>query len=250
MSVATLLDAASLYTLPLEQSQSAWHAGRDAQQRLYDLLVPLFEAGRVYPDTAHENREFPDCVYSVSDTGSIAYRNMDISHSVLFGLSIRDKNSADLMEQFDLVADVLHSQSGIQILGYATGFEENTEDGGNYVIGIEVLLSHPIGFDSDQSPNYPLLTLPGKEEGIEAQYDNCGTQTIRRDHHVLYHANSQADLKQRRQQVKNVLHYKKLDDAFRPLEFIQGAPVQSDGGLIAWVDVWQDQYRMKPTRHA
>ncbi|MEZ5537639.1 MAG: hypothetical protein R3F02_18720 [Thiolinea sp.] len=249
MTIAQLLTDANQRVLALEQSQTVYHSGMTAQTRLLAQLIPLFPEGNVYPDTAHEQRSFPDCVYSVNDTGSLQYRGVDMSHSALFGLSLRHSVQADLVEKFDALAEVLHQQSGIEVIGYATGFEENTADGGNYVIGVEVLISHPIGFDAQSPQPYALLTLPGQESGVEGRYDNCGTQAILREHHVIYHSNTQADLKSQRHTTQQALHFKRLPDAFRPLEYVKGEPLKAEGGLLAWVDVWRDTYRMQPTQH-
>lgn len=245
--IAALLAATGLRVLSLEQSQSIHQSGMDAQQRLYDLIKPLFPEGNVYPDTAHANRSFPDCVYSVADTGSVGYRNMDVSHSVLFGLSIRDQNQADLVSKFDEIATALHPQAGVQILGYATGFEENTADGGNYVIGIEVLVSSPVGEDATDAQRYPLQVLPGACLGAEQQYNNCATQYIDCEYHVISHAANMADLQAQRTQVQQALLGRLPDDADgrQPLYFAKGEPLQAEGGLLAWVDVWKSRYRIK-----
>lgn len=254
MSLAALLQAANLRVMPVDQTQTAYHSGRAAQQRLYDLLVPLFPAGNVYPDTAHDLRSFPDCVYSVNDTGALAFRGIDVSHSTLFGLSLRDVDQANLVELFDRVAQALHPQPGIQIIGWATGYDDQTAAEGNYVIGVEVLVSHPVGFDdADAEQPYPLLLLPAKETGLEANSDNCGTQSVMREHHIIYHAATQEALSQRRRDVQQAIHFQLLSNpvfpAFRPLEFVSGEPLDAEGGLFAWVDVWRDVYRMRPARN-
>lgn len=245
--IADLLANTGLRVLSLEQSQSIHQSGMAAQQRLYDLIKPLFPEGNVYPDTAHDNRSFPDCVYSVADTGSVGYRNMDVSHSVLFGLSIRDKNQADLVSKFDEITQALHPQSGVQILGYATGYEHNTGDGGNYVIGIEVLVSSPVGEDAGNAQRYPLQVLPGACLGVEPQYNNCSTQNIDCEYHVISHADSMTALQTHRVQVQQALLGKMPDaaDGRQPLYFAKGEPLQAEGGLLAWVDVWKSRYRIK-----
>lgn len=243
-NISSLLVAASLRVLVLEQSQSVWQSGETEEQKLYELLKPMFPEGHVYPDTAHAQREYPDCVYSMSDAGASAYRGIDVAHSVVFGLSIRDTNRADLAEKGREVAATLHSKAGVAILGQASAYEEAL---GCYVLALEVLTSVPVGFDSEAAQSFALLTLPGKEIAQLPNYDNCGPQIVEREHHVIYHAATLAELETQRKQVQQAVHWQSLDAAWRPIIFKSGEPLQADGGLVAWVDVWQDSHRLIPS---
>ena len=252
MTIATLLESAALRTMTLEQSHQTVHgSGMAAQTRLLELLRPLFPEGNVYPDTAHDARVFPDCVYSVNDTGSLQYSGVDVSRSVLFGLSLRDPVQADLVELFDELNQALHPQPGVEMIGYATGYDGDvsTETAGNFVIGVEVLINTPAGFIADDDQLYSILCLPGKEAGIEGRYDNCGTQSVLREHHAIYHASTQQELNDLRHDAQQAVHFKTLSDAERPIEFLRGQPLEAEGGLFAWVDVWRDRYRKIPVRN-
>lgn len=240
--IADLLLAAGQRVLALEQSQSLWQSGDTEELNLYNLLRPLIPGERVSPDMASEPT-FPYCVYSVSDAGTDDYRGVTVAHSVLFGVSLRDTNRAALAELAVAVANQLHAQTGVAILGRASAYEQERQC---YVMAMEVVTSIPVGFDVTAVQPFAVLTLPTKERGINPQSDHCGMQTIEREHHVIIYAATQAGLEQQRHTLHQLLHWKKLPDAFRPLEFSRGEAIPAAGGLLAWVDVWLDSYRLRP----
>lgn len=239
MSIIDLLQAANIRTVSVEQGQTVYQAVRQAQQQLYDLLTPLFPVGNVYPDTAGDHRSFPDCVYSVSDSGSVAYRNVDISHSILFGLSIRDPNSADLAEVFDAVAQVLQPLAGIQVIGIATGYEPDTA---NYVIGAEVLFAQSIGHDTSHAQPYPVLVIQGDCVAQPTPYDACIRQRVECEYHLVFHASTEADLKAQRLAASQALLGHRLYPDHTFLQYRRGEAIKADGGLMAWTDVWFDAH--------
>ncbi len=243
-SIAELLAAASLRVLPLEQSQSIWQSGETEEQKLYELLKLHFPAGHVYPDTAHEQREYPDCVYSMSGADARQYRGIDTSHWAMFGLSIRHTNRADLAEKAREVATGLHSKAGVAILDRASVYDKDVQC---YVMAMEVLSSVPVGFDVQSEQPFALLTLPGKCESVPPQSMNCVAQTTECEHHVIFHAATLTGLKQQREAVNAALLGNVLEGSLRPLAHRRGDPIQADGGLLGWVDVWFDSYRLQKT---
>lgn len=245
-TIAELLRAASLRVLEPDQSQSVWMSGDTEEQKLYQLLAPYFAEGSVYPDTAHAQRTYPDCVYSMSDAGASSYRGIDVAHSVVFGLSIRDTNRGDLSAKALEVAATLHAKVGVAILGRASAYEDDLQC---YVLAMEVLSSVPVGYQSDNAQPFALLTLPGQELASETLYDNCGTQLKEREHHVIYHAANESDLAAQRLSVQQAIHYQQLSPSWRPITFKRGDPLPADGGLLAWVDVWRDVQRLTPSVH-
>lgn len=203
------------------------------------LLLPHFPLGQVYPETAGDNRSYPDAVYQIGNAGVRQFQGYTIAHSTTFLVTLRAATYSTLVELSDAVSTALESVQGIDVLDMASDYES---DQVCYRIALEIEMSRAIGGTTTDARS--VLLLPGVWSGHEPTYTNCKGQKVDCQQLVALHARSIEELEVLRTQVRSALLGWQRPEAFSPYQYIKGQPLESGGGLLAWVDTYQDVIRI------
>lgn len=206
---------------------------------LRSLLLPHFPLGQVYPETAGDNRDYPDAVYQIGNAGVRQFQGCNVAHSITFLLVIRSDRYAQMAELADAVGNALEATPGCDVLDMASDFESEL---GCYRMALEIEISRALGASSTDARS--VLLLPGVWSGHEPQYANCKGQKVDCQQMVVLHAHSFDELEALRAQVRSHLLGWQRPEAYSPYQYIKGQPLESSGGLLAWVDTYQDVIRI------
>jgi hypothetical protein len=203
------------------------------------LLLPYFPLGQVYPETAGDNRDFPDAVYQIGNAGVRQFQGFNVAHSITFLLVIRSSRYAEMTELSDEVGNALEAAVGFDVLDMSSDYEEAL---GCYRIALEIDVSRALGASSTDARS--VLILPGVWVGHEPAHLNCAGQKVDCQQLVVLHARTLEELDILRSAVRSALLGWQRPEAYAPYQYIKGQPLESGGGLLAWVDTYQDVIRI------
>lgn len=240
MSTLTQLQTA-LGTIPVLEpaSVSVPLMAATFSRDLRALMLPHFTEGQVYPETAGENRQLPDAVYQIGNSGVRQFQGLPIAHSTTFLVVIRADTYASMVELADAVGNTLEAAAGFDVMDMASDYEP---DQLCYRVALEIEVSRALGGTASDARS--VLLLPGVCAAHEPAYDNCRSQKVLCQQLVVLHAASVADLQALRLQVQTALLGWQRPDAYAPYQYLKGQPLETGGGLVAWVETYQDVTRI------
>lgn len=221
----------------VEDKQNSFYLSIGSRQSVVEWLS-LFFGENVYPDTALERRELPDCIYSVNNSEPLIHENYKIAYQVTYGISIRDENIANLEEKFIALSQFLNAKSGIEVKGWATGFEQEIE---TYVLAFELEIIIP--FAEKKGGNYECLLMQSDIVAQNNNYDGCHHQKIESAKQIVIFADSFNQLQEQRQEINQKIIGKQLPANLLPLSYLAGQSLGEKSGLFVWVDVYQSVLR-------
>ncbi len=215
---------------------------KPASARLYELLTQHLNAEQVHPVTSHEQRSYPDCVYSLGSADAVVVNTVEVAHIVRFFVVLRDKNIDTLSAIADKITNAIEAEAGMNAIDISSGSYEPEEK--LYHFAIELEISYPLGVTENQSSNAIAVLYPNATADESPYTGNCIRQRIRNLYTIVIMAASESALDHLIDQVQTLLIGKTIRDSVTALSFKDGKITDIGGGLFCRIERYVDTHRI------
>jgi len=237
-NIITTLLTATEFKQVVESGSSANTPIIDTEALLNNLLSSAIN--NVYALTLPEQAAYPNIVYMLVGGKNNYFEKHLLTQVDSFIISLR-ATTLDLLASAasTLLTAIIASPYAIEITDKQKDFEPEREC---FRLDLELSFSVPATGANAETP--ALIVYHLGEDGEESDYDNLIKQKITSGYGIAILTTAN-DMEALRQAVQGkLLGYQQTPQHYE-MQFARGAPLENEGGLRIWRDIYQDSYSIQ-----
>lgn len=187
-----------------------------------------------------ESPNYPNIVYMLVGGKNQYFEKQLLTQSDTFIVSLREKSQTLLAEKSKaLLTALVTSSYAIEVIDKQKDYEPEREC---YRLDLEIAFTVPATGINAETP--ALLVYCSGQDGEESDYDNFIKQRVNSAYGIaILTAGNDVDALQA--VVRNkLLGFQQTPHHFE-MQFARGSPLESEGGLRIWREVYQDSHMIK-----
>jgi hypothetical protein len=243
MSLQSIIDQLALAT-EFKQVVEAGSASTTPQIDTEALLTTVLSAvtSNTYSLKLPESPTYPNIVYMLVGGKNQYFEKQLLTQFDTFIVSLREKTLEALaVKSKELLSALITSSYAIEVLDKQKDHEPEREC---FRLDLEVSFSVPATGINAETP--ALLVYCVGQNGEESDYDNVIRQKVNSAYGIAI-LTAGNDIAELQIAIRNrLLGFQQTPQHFE-MQFSRGSPLESEGGLKIWREIYQDSYMIKQT---
>lgn len=205
----------------------------DTEALLTNVLVSTLHS--VYCLNLPENAALPNLVYMLAGGKNLYFEKHLLAQVDTFVVSLRHNSLSALAQSANqLLTALINSSYAIEIIDKQKDYEPERQC---YRLDLELSFTVPATGSSAQTPAAILYSIG--DEAEQSDYDNFIKQKVTTGYGIAILTTGN-NLEQLRQVVRDKLLGFQQTPQHYELQFARGTPLEHEGGLSIWRDIYQD----------